>query len=117
MRAFTLFRRNPPATHTSGGYANQPDEPQLEGIVFTDGSVAVRWLTEYQSTSLWESFEDFETVHGHPEYDSRVIWHPVGDGAEVPTVKRSLTDEDIQLITNGVASQLVRAFAPQEVRQ
>jgi hypothetical protein len=75
LRTFRLYRVNPPAEYRKGGYANPPEEPQLEGVVFTDGTVAVRWLTELRSMSYWQDFATFEAVHGHPEYDSRIEWN------------------------------------------
>ena len=74
MRCFILYRENPPETHLTGGYANPSDAPQLEGVVFSDGTVAVRWLSQLRSHSIWPDFETFEKVHGHPEYDSRIEW-------------------------------------------
>lgn len=68
MNRFRLYRPTPPEL------ANAPDEVQLEGVEFSDGTVVVRWLTEYRSHSVWASFEDFERIHGHPEYGTVVIW-------------------------------------------
>ena len=53
---------------------NPPDEPQFEGVVFTDGTVAVRWRTAIASISVWDSMESLLAIHGHPEYDSELIW-------------------------------------------
>lgn len=36
-----------------------------QGVVFTDGAVALRWLTEYRSTGIYNSIEDVERIHGH----------------------------------------------------
>jgi len=74
VRTFTGYRPNPPEHYVAGGYANAPDEPQYEGAQFTDGTVALRWLTEHKSTSLWSSFAEFEAVHGHPEYGTKIVW-------------------------------------------
>lgn len=74
MRRFLLYRHNPPQTHLDGNYANAPDEIQLEGVEFTDGTVCVRWRTDLKSHSLWESFEIFDKVHGHPSYDTEITW-------------------------------------------
>jgi hypothetical protein len=74
MKRFTVYRRTPPDSYYESGTANPPDEPQFEGVVFTDGSVCVRWLTEYRSHSLWASLGDLEKVHGHPEYGSVWDW-------------------------------------------
>ncbi len=73
MRRFQVYRPSPPGEYYEKGTANAPDEVQFEGVVFSDGSVCVRWLTEYRSHSLWACLEDLEKVHGHPEYGS--IWN------------------------------------------
>ena len=75
MRRFTMFRRNVPDETHDANQKNPPDEPQFEGVVFTDGSVAIRWRTAKRSTSLWDSLEDMLAIHGHPEYGSELVWH------------------------------------------
>lgn len=35
------------------------------GIVFPDGSVAMRWATGTASTAVYASVEDVKTIHGH----------------------------------------------------
>ena len=75
MKTFTMFRRNvPDATHNVN-QKNPPDEPQFEGVVFSDGRVAIRWLTEKRSTAAWDSMEDMLAIHGHPEYGSELVWN------------------------------------------
>lgn len=74
MRRFKVYRPNPPEEYYSAGAANAPDEVQFEGIVFSDGTVCVRWLTEYRSHSVWASFEDLDKIHGHPEYGTKIEW-------------------------------------------
>ena len=91
MRRFTGYRPSPPDYYAEQGLANPPDEPQYEGVVFSDGTVALRWMTLYKSTSLWESYGDFEKVHYHPEYGTRIEWHDPGEvdlGSE-PSAPRS----------------------------
>lgn len=64
MRAFTMYRRNvPDATHNSD-QKNAPHEPQFEGMLFTDGSVAIRWMTAKRSTAVWSSMDDMLAIHG-----------------------------------------------------
>lgn len=53
---------------------NEADAPQYQGVIFADGSVAVRWLTARRSTSVWETFADMFDVHGHPEYGTVIRW-------------------------------------------
>ena len=72
MRRFEVYRPAPPEAYFAAGRANPPDQVQYEGVVFTDGRVTVRWLTEFRSHSLWACLADLEKVHGHPEYGS--IW-------------------------------------------
>lgn len=75
MKLFTMFRRNvPDATHDAN-QKNAPDEPQFEGVVFTDGRVAIRWLTAKRSVAVWDSMDDMLAIHGHPEYGSELVWH------------------------------------------
>lgn len=72
MRRFLCFRPNPPADYLEKGIAAPPDEVQFEGVIFTDGSCAVRWRTDFKSTSVWSSYEDLYAVHGHPEYGTEI---------------------------------------------
>jgi hypothetical protein len=74
MRRFRCYRPNPPSGYREQGAANAPDEVQFEGVVFSDGTCAVRWLTEFRSHSVWSSWEDLERIHGHPEYGTVIEW-------------------------------------------
>lgn len=74
MRRFKVFRPAPPESYYAAGAANPPDQVQYEGVVFSDGRVAVRWLTQFRSTSIWDSWDDLWSIHGHPEYGTRVEW-------------------------------------------
>jgi hypothetical protein len=76
MRTFTVHRYASPseATHPEGT-VNPPNVPQFEGVEFSDGTVAIRWMTAFHSTSVWDSMDDMLAVHGHPEYESEVVWH------------------------------------------
>ena len=74
MRRFVCYRPAPPEEYYAQGAANSPDEPQFEGVVFSDGTVAVRWLTKFRSHSVWASFDDLDAIHGHPEYGTRMDW-------------------------------------------
>lgn len=79
MRRFVMYRlADLSATHNAL-QANPSEEPQFEGVVFTDGKVAIRWLTQCRSTSVWDSFEDVMAIHGHPEYESKLIWLDIED--------------------------------------
>lgn len=74
MRRFEGYRPNPPEEYYAKGTAAPPDEVQYEGVLFTDGSVALRWRTAFRSTSVWACYDDFFAVHGHPEYGTVIKW-------------------------------------------
>lgn len=78
MRRFTVYRQNVPEATHDANQRNAPDEPQFEGVIFSDGTVAVRWMTAKRSTSIWSSMDDMLAIHGHPEYGSVVIYHDKG---------------------------------------
>lgn len=44
-----------------------------EGVVFNDGTVALRWLTEHCSTALYACMTDVEIIHGH-NGKTLVVW-------------------------------------------
>lgn len=75
IRRFTAYRPNIPADTHNEKQANAPAEPQYEGVVFSDGTCALRWLTAAKSTSVWASLDDAMEIHGHPEYGTEIIWH------------------------------------------
>jgi len=79
VKCFEVYRRTPPTEYREQGVANAPDEVQFEGVVFTDGTVCVRWLTEFSSHSRWASLADLERVHGHPEYETTWKWFDTSD--------------------------------------
>jgi hypothetical protein len=80
MRAFTMYRRNMDNAPHTAEQKNPPDMPQFEGVVFSDGKVAIRWLTVRGSTACWDSMDDMLAIHGHPEYGSELVWHDVING-------------------------------------
>ena len=89
MRRFTMFRRGDLSATHNAEQANAPDVPQFEGVVFSDGTVAIRWLTALRSTSVWADLATALGVHGHPEerYRSEIVWHdspPAPQSAPVP---------------------------------
>lgn len=81
MRTFTGFRPAPPAEYQDKGITNAGKTADYEGVIFTDGTVVLRWLTEYRSHSVWASYADFYQVHGHPEYGTIIEFT---DGGAAP---------------------------------
>ena len=76
IQRFTAYRRNISDRDTHNHFQKNPDdEPQFEGVIWTDGSVSLRWLTACRSTSVWASLEDALNIHGHPEYGTDIDWH------------------------------------------
>jgi hypothetical protein len=74
VKRFLGYRTAPPPEYRDKGTANAPTEVQYEGVLFTDGSVALRWCTDFRSTSVWANYSDFYQVHGHPEYGTIIEW-------------------------------------------
>jgi hypothetical protein len=73
---FTAYRRNISERDTHNALQKNADsEPQFEGVIFTDGSVALRWRTACKSTSVWGSVAEMLAIHGHPEYGTEIEWH------------------------------------------
>lgn len=76
IKRFTAYRTDMDRRDTHSALQKNPeDEPQYEGVVFTDGTVALRWLTPLRSTSVWPDLYSALGVHGHPEYGTNIIWH------------------------------------------
>lgn len=48
----------------------------LEGVVFSDGTCAVRWRGATPCTAVWASFEAFKAIHidSHPTNGTVVEW-------------------------------------------
>ncbi len=90
MRRFELYRYDLPRDHIGG--ADAPDKLRAEGIIFTDGTVVLRWLDGkiFQSTSVWHSYEAFLLVHGHPEFGSLIKFLDRTDGESEDDKKTKL---------------------------
>ena len=76
IQRFTAYRRSIGERETHSSLQKNPDdEPQFEGVIWSDGSVTLRWLTACRSTSVWAGIEDCLNIHGHPEYGTEIEWH------------------------------------------
>lgn len=76
MKRFTAYRRNISKSDTHTEVHKNPDnEPQFEGVQWTDGTVTLRWLTPIGAHSIWASLSDALAIHGHPEYGTEIVWH------------------------------------------
>lgn len=58
MTPFWLFRDEDVSGQSGTGWV-------AEGVIFSDGKVAMRWLTDPTSTACYDSIEDVEAIHGH----------------------------------------------------
>jgi hypothetical protein len=58
MRTFRLERREDVSKVSGTGTV-------AEGVEFSDGRVAMRWLSQRPTTTLFESIEDLIWIHGH----------------------------------------------------
>lgn len=58
LRLFQLIRREDETGVSGTGVV-------AEGVVFTDGTVAMRWLSDLTSTAIYQSITDLESIHGH----------------------------------------------------
>ncbi len=76
IRRFTAYRRNISERDTHSEKQRNPDsEAQFEGVIWSDGTVTLRWLTACKSHSVWSSLRECLDVHGHPEYGTEIQWH------------------------------------------
>lgn len=58
MRRFNLERREDESGISGTGIV-------VEGVMFSDGSVALRWLTNTTSWGIYRSMSEVEAIHGH----------------------------------------------------
>jgi hypothetical protein len=52
----------------------------VEGVQFSDGRVAYRWMTEHQTDQLADSMEKVEIIHGH-NGRTRIVWIDAAEGS------------------------------------
>jgi hypothetical protein len=78
-RPFTGYRPVPPTEYVAKGITNVGAEADYEGVIFSDGTVVIRWRT--QSHSVWADWNSFYQVHGHPGYGTRIEF---ADGGKAP---------------------------------
>lgn len=80
-RVFAGYRPEPPAEYVNKGITNGGWLPDYEGVIFSDGTLVLRWMTAYQSHSVWPNWDAFYQVHGHPEYGTKIVF---ADGGKAP---------------------------------
>jgi hypothetical protein len=89
IKRFIAYRDNMDNRDTHNENQKNPEsEPQYEGVIFSDGSCALRWLTPLKSTSIWDSFDTAMGVHGHPEYGTRIVFENPEEQVQLPWERR-----------------------------
>lgn len=83
MRTFTGYRPNPPEEYADKGITNSGFSPDYQGVIFDDGTVVIRWMTQFKSHSVWTDWNNFYQVHGHPEYGTKIDFD---DSEEMPQI-------------------------------
>jgi len=58
MRTFKLVRHKDEGGISGTGWV-------AEGVEFSDGSCALRWLTQFRSTAVYATMTDLVAIHGH----------------------------------------------------
>ncbi len=74
IKVFEGYRPSPPPEYLSKGLTNSGEKPDYEGVVFSTGVVAIKWLTQYNSITIYNSWDDFWNITGHPDYGTRIEW-------------------------------------------
>lgn len=81
MRLFELHRKEDETGISGTGRVAQ-------GVVFDDGTVSMRWLTEYRSTCFYESIEHAIRIHGHNGKTDIVFCDQVGPEVDTAIVEK-----------------------------
>jgi catechol 2,3-dioxygenase-like lactoylglutathione lyase family enzyme len=66
-----------------------------EGVVFDDGTVVLRWLTEVKSTVVFQSIKDVESVHGHEGKDRLRMTERASDDRASSSASRTTISEKL----------------------
>ena len=67
MKVFHLFRHEDISGVSGTGVV-------AEGVQFTDGKVAIRWLSgDHHSTVFWDDLESVLAIHGH-DGKTELVW-------------------------------------------
>lgn len=71
LTAFEMIRQND-ETGVSKRFCDNDEGVVLEGFVFTGGSVACRWRTDFYSHVIFPDWKTFVTIHigAHPTNDT-----------------------------------------------
>lgn len=73
-RTFTVYRKEDETGISGTGEV-------AEGIEFSDGTVAVHWLSHTASTGIYGNMKQFNTLHGH-DGKTHIAWDDERNGVE-----------------------------------
>jgi len=59
-----------------------------EGVIFSNGHVALTWLSSRPSINLYDSIEDVEMIHGH-QGCTKIVYDDPADAKESNYGKRN----------------------------
>lgn len=65
-----------------------------EGVLFFDGTIALRWQTKTPTLSFFNSLADLEAIHGH-DGASEIVWHKSVDFADEVLSKEEAQDRTV----------------------
>lgn len=66
MKLFDLYRHEDETGVSGTGIV-------AEGVQFSDGTIAMRWLSEQTSTAIFKNVGDLRAIHGH-DGKTQVVW-------------------------------------------
>jgi hypothetical protein len=58
-----------------------------EGVIFSNGKVALEWLSAHSSTALYDSIGDVELIHGH-EGRTKIVYEDTVEACKKEEVKK-----------------------------
>ncbi len=71
-RMFVGYRPAPPEEYVSKGLTNSGAKPDYIGWETPQGRVVLEWQTSYKSVTIYDSWDDFWHITGHPEYGTEL---------------------------------------------
>jgi hypothetical protein len=76
IKTFTGYRTGDITDTHNEDQRNDSKEPQYYGCVFPNGRTVLSWNTSVESLSVFDSYAEFEKIHGHYEdgYGTFIAW-------------------------------------------
>jgi len=71
---FEGYRPKPPSQYVDAGLTNSGDKPDYVGFVTPQGRVVLEWQTAYKSVTIYDDWDSFWHITGHPEYGTEIRW-------------------------------------------